>query len=617
MPTSLTVTPGIVFTGSTVVDADALNAAANPTVSIGDGSLPATAINAASFISTFGDSFKALNYLPYAAFPYEDFPASAVACSVGVRTRTAAGWYVNPTGAAVNAERDATAPDTRSGHSLKVYGATGCTALRIGTYVPPGNTTLAQPTAVFSIYLYNGTGVAFTPSLEIMTSATDGDEGNLNAPVVIAGQACAAGQWTRVNFTITTSDVTAAAWKRGAHLAILITAGAGVMDAGADYCCFAQAALEKTSLGAAWPAVLPVRSAFPSGMILPWPGDSSSIPTGWLLANGAAVSRTTYRELFNVVGTKYGVGDGSSTFNLPDLRGGLMVGAEVSGAVQSRMELELSGSAITSGSAIATVTSTANLRAGMGVYHASIPDGTTIASIDTGTQITLSASASATASPVTLRFSKLGAADAEVIGAAGAGIPTAGRKVAFSSAGCATSIGTKILTVPDVTPLAVGMVVDCAGVPAGTTIEAFITATSVRLTADATATASGLTATFRVNAPEHAQYEVYQHLRNNPVIFCSWTGASPDSTLQMQAGLSVLIRKGMTVSGTGIAAGCYVTGITPGTPDDFNISPGTTAAAPGAYPAGTDLTFGAGSLTSTAAQSDGPRLIAVNYMIKS
>jgi microcystin-dependent protein len=47
----------------------------------------------------------------------------------------------------------------------------------------------------------------------------------------------------------------------------------------------------------------------------------SSVPTGWLKCNGAAVSRTTYADLFAAIGTTYGAGDGSTTFNLPDLRG--------------------------------------------------------------------------------------------------------------------------------------------------------------------------------------------------------------------------------------------------------------------------------------------------------
>lgn len=47
----------------------------------------------------------------------------------------------------------------------------------------------------------------------------------------------------------------------------------------------------------------------------------NSAPTGWLKANGAAVSRTTYAPLFAAIGTQFGAGDGSNTFNLPDLRG--------------------------------------------------------------------------------------------------------------------------------------------------------------------------------------------------------------------------------------------------------------------------------------------------------
>jgi microcystin-dependent protein len=47
----------------------------------------------------------------------------------------------------------------------------------------------------------------------------------------------------------------------------------------------------------------------------------NSAPTGWLAADGTAVSRTDYAALFTAIGTTYGVGDGSTTFALPDLRG--------------------------------------------------------------------------------------------------------------------------------------------------------------------------------------------------------------------------------------------------------------------------------------------------------
>jgi microcystin-dependent protein len=60
-------------------------------------------------------------------------------------------------------------------------------------------------------------------------------------------------------------------------------------------------------------------SGIPTGSVFPFAG--SSAPGGYLLCAGQAVSRTTYAALFTLLSTTYGVGDGSTTFNLPDLRG--------------------------------------------------------------------------------------------------------------------------------------------------------------------------------------------------------------------------------------------------------------------------------------------------------
>jgi microcystin-dependent protein len=54
----------------------------------------------------------------------------------------------------------------------------------------------------------------------------------------------------------------------------------------------------------------------------------STTPTGWLECEGQAVSRSTYADLFAAVGTTYGVGDGSTTFNLPNLQGRVPVGVD-------------------------------------------------------------------------------------------------------------------------------------------------------------------------------------------------------------------------------------------------------------------------------------------------
>jgi microcystin-dependent protein len=74
-------------------------------------------------------------------------------------------------------------------------------------------------------------------------------------------------------------------------------------------------------------------SSIPSGVITQYGG--SAAPTGWLLCDGTAVSRTTYASLFTALGTVYGVGDGSTTFNLPDLRGRVAVGKGTNAAVDT------------------------------------------------------------------------------------------------------------------------------------------------------------------------------------------------------------------------------------------------------------------------------------------
>lgn len=64
----------------------------------------------------------------------------------------------------------------------------------------------------------------------------------------------------------------------------------------------------------------------PIGAILPFSSDT--IPNGWLLCDGRAVSRTEYAELFKAIGTKHGSGDGSTTFNLPNSKGRTLVGKD-------------------------------------------------------------------------------------------------------------------------------------------------------------------------------------------------------------------------------------------------------------------------------------------------
>ena len=65
--------------------------------------------------------------------------------------------------------------------------------------------------------------------------------------------------------------------------------------------------------------------AIPIGTIIPYAG--TVLPVGFLTCNGAAVSRTGYAALFSITGTRYGTGNGSTTFNLPNVTAGLTLSA--------------------------------------------------------------------------------------------------------------------------------------------------------------------------------------------------------------------------------------------------------------------------------------------------
>lgn len=78
-----------------------------------------------------------------------------------------------------------------------------------------------------------------------------------------------------------------------------------------------------------------------TGTILPTV--ATSAPAGWLLCDGSAVSRTTYANLFTLVGTAFGTGDGSTTFNVPDLRGRSVIGVGTGSGLTARARGDVGG----------------------------------------------------------------------------------------------------------------------------------------------------------------------------------------------------------------------------------------------------------------------------------
>ena len=78
-------------------------------------------------------------------------------------------------------------------------------------------------------------------------------------------------------------------------------------------------------------ATIPCR--VPVGAMFIWLTDTA--PNGWLLCYGQEISRSTYARLFALIGTTFGVGNGTTTFNLPDLRGRLPLGQDDMGGVSA------------------------------------------------------------------------------------------------------------------------------------------------------------------------------------------------------------------------------------------------------------------------------------------
>lgn len=117
-------------------------------------------------------------------------------------------------------------------------------------------------------------------------------------------------------------------------------------------------------------------SFIPTGTVLPYAG--SSAPSGYLLCDGSAVSRATYAALFAIVGTTYGAGNGSTTFNLPDLGGRVPAGKEASASRLTSAGSGVDGGTLGATGGAQTITLTA-------AEQASMPVTVTLSGTATGT----------------------------------------------------------------------------------------------------------------------------------------------------------------------------------------------------------------------------------------
>lgn len=81
--------------------------------------------------------------------------------------------------------------------------------------------------------------------------------------------------------------------------------------------------------------ILRINSGLSAGLVNFWPGPTNKLPLGWIVCDGRALDRTKYKDLFSVIGSTYGSGNGYSTFNIPNYSGRFLFGVDSSASLAS------------------------------------------------------------------------------------------------------------------------------------------------------------------------------------------------------------------------------------------------------------------------------------------
>ena len=252
-PLSLTVTPGIVVPNSGVrIGANELNSIANPTVSLAaTGALGPDFLDLPAVTAALADTTRGRNYLRRSNFFYEDWKQPAgLLCPAGILTENALEWWVRPTGGNVTVSRSEEAPSTSSTWGAKLTGGTGTiTGVQYVTWVPSAiGGSLRDGDMIFSIYIYNPSGTAFSANAILLQATTANERATATLALTGGPTSCAAGAWTRLQIYFDAGNY---ALQNGFYIGFSI----GALGNGA-YLTVAQAQLELAT--AASPFIRPV-----------------------------------------------------------------------------------------------------------------------------------------------------------------------------------------------------------------------------------------------------------------------------------------------------------------------------------------------------------------------
>lgn len=200
--------------------------------------------------------------------------------------------------------------------NLTVAGTLTASATSLGAITATSVNGLTIDTTTGTLDITNSKTLAVTNSLTL--SGTDLSTITFPAGVVTVVT-------TDATQTLTNKTLTSPTINSGALGA---SSTATTQSAGDNSTKVATTAYVDTAVGAV--------TAVPAGAMMAYGG--SAAPSGWLLCYGQAISRTTYAALFTAIGTSYGTGDGSTTFNVPDARGRVLAGLDnMGGSAASRL----------------------------------------------------------------------------------------------------------------------------------------------------------------------------------------------------------------------------------------------------------------------------------------
>lgn len=196
-----------------------------------------------------------------------------------------------------------------------------------GTYTLPEAAYVAGTTILSASMNSNLSDIATALTQSLATTGVS----SMTGPVKLAAGTAAAPSLTLA------ADTTSGFYNSAAGTFTYVTGGASILSMGPT----------GVSIGNLTVTNLTVTGSFSVaanrvvGEIVSYAGTAA--PALWLLCYGQAISRSTYASLFGIIGTTYGVGDGSTTFNVPDARGRVLAGADNMGGVAANRLTTTSG----------------------------------------------------------------------------------------------------------------------------------------------------------------------------------------------------------------------------------------------------------------------------------